>query len=413
MSKKKPDLEVEVKKEIKEVLSSEEFKQVNKSEEVAKLLNDAKRQTELTPEQKSTILEEINKNPKFPRINDLVKLLFPDNPNADGRSWHGILIKSYLASLNIKTVGAHVYVPEEEVQLTDTQKEYIANNLSKDCGIIQVTRDAFNNQNLTNLHAEVRAAIKFAETLPPQTLEANSKKTFENIPDGLYKPARTLHSIIWKINSYFKDASGALDKEKLTNKQQKGLEALIGYVNTYRFIHQINSFDTEADLKLFESTFMRHTYDKPDLTQEEVDQYIMVATETVNVDKAWKRKEQLEKLQDETYQSSEDGKFDATMRLVEAIGKAEASYNNGQKRLNDLLDSLKVKRSKRLEQKVQENASILNLVEAWKAKESRDEIIKVVEKQRENLTNEIERLSNMEEIKCRILGLSNSEILDG
>lgn len=413
MSKKKPDLEVEVKKEIKEVLTSEEFKQVNKSEEVAKLLNEAKRQTELTPEQKSTILEEINKNPKFPRINDLVKLLFPNNPNADGRSWHGILIKSYLLSLNIKTVGAHVYVPEEEVQLTDAQKEYIANNLSKDCGIIQVTRDAFNNQNLTNLHAEVRAAIKFAETLPPQTLEANSKKTFENIPDGLYKPARTLHSIIWKINSYFKDASGALDKEKLTNKQQKGLEALIGYVNTYRFIHQINSFDTEGDLKLFESTFMRHTYDKPDLTQEEVDQYIMVATETVNVDKAWKRKEQLEKLQDETYQSSEDGKFDATMRLVEAIGKAEASYNNGQKRLNDLLDSLKVKRSKRLEQKVQENASILNLVEAWKAKESRDEIIKVVEKQRENLKNEIERLSNMEEIKCRILGLSNSEILDG
>lgn len=410
MSKKKPDLEVEVKKEIKEVLSSEEFKQVNKSEEVAKLLNDAKRQTELTPEQKSTILEEINKNPKFPRINDLVKLLFPDNPNADGRSWHGILIKSYLASLNIKTVGAHVYVPEEEIQLTDTQKEYIANNLSKDCGIIQVTRDAFNNQNLTNLHAEVRAAIKFAETLPPQTLEANSKKTFENIPDGLYKPARTLHSIIWKINSYFKDASGALDKEKLTNKQQKGLEALIGYVNTYRFIHQINSFDTEADLKLFESTFMRHTYDKPDLTQEEVDQYIMVATETVNVDKAWKRKEQLEKLQDETYQSSEDGKFDATMRLVEAIGKAEASYNNGQKRLNDLLDSLKVKRSKRLEQKVQENGNFNQIFEFWKAEETRKQMIEAAKKMKQSIADEYQKLNDMDEIRCRIFGLSQGEV---
>lgn len=365
----------------------------------------------LSDEQKKQILEEIKKTPgKIPKIQALARLAFPDEPNADGRSWHGILIKSFLAELDIKTVGMHVYVPDKEIVLTDQQKEYLANNISPTCGILQAGKDAFNNQNLTNLHAEIRACIKYAETLPPQVV---NKTEFDNIPKGLYSPPRTVNTAVWKINSYFKEASGGLDKDKLSQKQAKGVEALIGYINTYRFIHQINCFETENDRKLFESTFMRHTYDKPDLSQEEVDQYIMVATETVNAGKAWKRKEQLEKLQDEAYEASEDDKrLDATMKLVEAIGKAEASYNNSQKRLNDLLDSLKVKRSKRLEQKIQESASVLNLVEAWKNEESRNEIIKIVEKQRESLDNEIDRLTNMEEVKCRILGISRAEIMD-
>lgn len=398
---------IDVKQMIKGILNPEP---VQPKQDVAAMLKAAKRQKELTDEQKAAILAEVNKTgSKFPKINDLAKALFPDDPNADGRSWHGILIKNYLANLNIKTVGAHVYVPDKEVELTDAHKEYIANNISPTCGVLQLAKDIFENPNLTNLHAEVRAVIKFAETLPPQIVDAN-KQEFENIPTGLYKPARTINSIIWKINSYFKDASGALDKDKLTNRQLKGLEALIGYINTYRFIHQINSFDTEPDLKLFESTFMRHTYDKPDLTQEEVDQYIMVATETVNVDKSWKRKEQLEKLQDDTYQSSEDGKFEATMRLVEAIGKAEASYNNGQKRLNDLLDSLKVKRSKRLEQKVQENGNFNQIFEFWKAEETRKQMVEAAKKMKQNIADEYQKLNEMDEIRCRIFGLSKDEV---
>lgn len=362
----------------------------------------------LTDKQKRDILDEYNKAPEKFRLANAIKAAWPDVPDASGRSKHGIVVKSYLATLNIKAFGSHVYLPPKTITLTDQQKEYIANN-AKD-GPMKIARDIFNNQALTNLNMEARAVLEFYQTLPPQAV---NEFEVQEVPNGMYKPARTLNSVIWKINSYFKDASGALDKDKLTHKQLKALEALIGYINTYRFIYQINMFETESDRKLFESTFLRHTYDKADLTQEEVDQYIMVATETVNMTKAWERKEKLQRLMEELSERSEDDKFNATMRLVEAIGKAESAYDDCQSRVNDLLDSLKVKRSKRLEQKIQENASILNLVEAWKAQETRDQIIKVVEQQRENLEKEIQRLDSMEEIKCRILGIGREEVLNG
>lgn len=403
MSDKPEDIK-KIIKEVKEATSS-----VQTKKEVIDAIKTANGpEIVLTDEQKKIILDKYKEKPEKFRLTDAVRLAFPNDPKADGRSKEGIVVKSYLASLNIKAFGAHVYIPPKTISLTDTQKEYIANN-AKD-GPLKIARDIFDNQSLTNLSMEARAVIEFYETLPPQVI---NEFEVQEVPDGMYKPPRTLNTVIWKINSYFKDASGALDKDKLTHKQLKAIEALIGYINTYRFIYQINMFETESDRKLFESTFLRHTYDKADLTQEEVDQYIMVATETVNMTKAWERKEKLQRLMEELSERSEDDKFNATMRLVEAIGKAESAYDDCQSRVNDLLDSLKVKRSKRLEQKIQENASILNLVEAWKAQETRDQIIKVVEQQRDNLEKEIQRLDSMEEIKCRILGISASEVLNG
>lgn len=409
---KEKDKAKELKSEIKEILSDDV--KLNDPKQVSEALKAAPEE-KLSDEQKKVILDVTKKEMdegRFPRINDLVKLLYPDRPKADGRSKEGILIKNFLASLNIKTVGAQHYVPEKEIELTDAQKEYIANNISPEMGVVKLAEEIFQKKGLTNLNQEVRAVVNYVETLPPQVV---NKTEFDDIPKGMYRPPRTINSLIWKINSYFKETNtNGFDPKNLSSKQVKGLQALIGFINTYRFIYQINLFQTENDRKLFESTFMRHTYDKPDLSQEEVDQYIMVATETVNLSKSWQRKETLEQLQDEAADGLDgDEKFEATMRLVEAIGKANTAYNDAQKRVNDLLDALKVKRSKKLEQKIQENASILNLVEAWKNEESRKQIIEVVEKQRENLDREINRLDNMEEIKCRILGLDHTTIMDG
>ena len=62
---------------------------------------------------------------------------------------------------------------------------------------------------------------------------------------------------------------------------------------------------------------------------------------------------------------------------------------------------------------MQESASILNLVELWKDEESRNKMIKIAELRKQNLSTEIERLSSMEDIKSRILGISEEEVLNG
>ena len=62
---------------------------------------------------------------------------------------------------------------------------------------------------------------------------------------------------------------------------------------------------------------------------------------------------------------------------------------------------------------IQESASILNLVELWKDEEARNKMIKIAELRKKNISTEIDRLSSMEEIKSRILGISEEEVLNG
>jgi hypothetical protein len=62
---------------------------------------------------------------------------------------------------------------------------------------------------------------------------------------------------------------------------------------------------------------------------------------------------------------------------------------------------------------MQESASILNLVELWKDEESRHKMIKIAELRKKNVSKEIERLTSMEEIKSRIMGISEEEVLNG
>ena len=62
---------------------------------------------------------------------------------------------------------------------------------------------------------------------------------------------------------------------------------------------------------------------------------------------------------------------------------------------------------------MQESASILNLVELWKEEESRNKMIKIAEIRKKNISAEIDRLSSMEEIKSRIMGISEEEVLNG
>ena len=101
------------------------------------------------------------------------------------------------------------------------------------------------------------------------------------------------------------------------------------------------------------------------------------------------------------------------MALVESISTAQTEYNQCVNRQTKLLNELKEKRSQRMSKIMQDSASILNLVELWKDEESRNKMIKLADLRRQNISSEIERLSSMEEIKSRILGISEEEILNG
>lgn len=357
----------------------------------------------LTEEQQLMLLNEWNNRPDNPpSLAELVKIVFK-REDLDGRSKEGKAVKNFLASRQIKPKKSHEYQPKGLIELDNDQKEYISNNCATMTGL-EIAKILFKNESLTNLSQETRSILEYIKTIP--TNIKYQKDEEENISTGGYKAPRSEERMLAKINKYILDG---IDKNKITHKQKRDVNSIIGYMNTHRFLHQINLYDDERDRELFESSFVRYTYDKGDLTQEEVDQYIVLCTEVVISSSIQQTINVLQNQIDLSIQ--DDGKI--PMALVEASNTARKEYNDCVNRQQKLLNELKVKRSDRLSKQVKETASILNLVEMWKEEESRAKLLKMAELRKQSLSNEIERLSSMDEIKCKILGISKDEILNG
>ena len=208
-----------------------------------------------------------------------------------------------------------------------------------------------------------------------------------------------------RINKYIAEP---YNKDKLTNIQKKEIHAALGYIGTYRFIHQVNRYGVQGDRDLFESTFIRYIYDKPDLAQEEVDQFILLSAEVVIASNIQDRVERLNRLLDDVSDDTDGRRI--SMALVESINTAQTEYNQSVTRQQKLLNDLKEKRSDKLKKQISENASILNLVEMWKEEESRNKMIKLAMLRKEAVREEQKKLGTMDEVKAKILGLTEEEL---
>jgi hypothetical protein len=300
----------------------------------------------LTEDQQLKLLQEWNNRPNNPpSLAELVKLAF-NRDDLDGRSKEGKAVKQFLASRQIKPRKSHEYEAKGLLELNEEQKEYISNNCHTMTGL-EMAKVLFKNDTLTNLSQETRSILEYMKNIPTNIKFNNTEN--ENIATDEYRPPRSEERMIAKINKYILDG---IDKNKLTHKTKKEINSIIGYMNTFRFSHQINLYDDERDRELFESSFVRYTYDKSDLSQEEVDQYIVLSTEVVISSNIQQTINVLQNQIDMAIQ--EDGKI--PMALVEASNTARKEYNDCVNRQQKLLNDLKVKRSERLSKQVKETA---------------------------------------------------------
>ena len=356
----------------------------------------------LNEDQQNLIINTWNeKKENPPSLQELTQLVFPEIPNIDGRSLYGKAVKKFLASRDLKVKTKSEYTPKDRTEFTQEQKDFLTNNANL-MTPVDLARSLFNNYTLSNLSIESRSVEEYLNTLPKQVRAVQT----EEEQQGDYKPPKNQERAMVRVNKYVLDG---IDKDKITAKQKKELNSLISYLHTYRFLHQIGTYVDSVDRDLFESSFIRYAYDKSDLTQEEVDQYIILATEVVissNIQQT------IQTLQEQINMEMDSGQK-IPMVLVEAVTSARTEYNQCVGRQQKLLNDLKVKRSERMQKQVKENASILNLVLMWKDEESRNEMLKMADMRREVLKGEIGRLSSMDDVKARIFGLTEEEVLDG
>ena len=272
---------------------------------------------------------------------------------------------------------------------------------------MELAKVVFDDPKISSLDLRYKVLIEYYNTIDNKVKYSDITNEDASVEGG-YAPPKSESRALVRVNKY---VHNGINKDKLTSKDKKNLSTLIGYMHTYRFLHQIGTYGIETDRELFESSFVRYTWDKDDLTQEEVDQYIVLSAEVVIASNIQRRVERLQTLLDQNAEDTEGRKM--AMSLVEAINTAQTEYNQCVNRQTKLLNELKEKRSQRMSKMMQDSASILNLVELWKDEESRNKMIKLADLRRQNVSSEIERLSSMEEIKSRILGISEEEVLNG
>lgn len=377
----------------------------------------------LTEDQKDKIKKSFEGG-ACPDLSDLTREVF-GNDKIDGRSKEGRTIKKYIAEFQIGKVK--VRAPQKAVllNLTDEQKKLIIESYKKkDFSILSFTRELYKNQDITAFFVEYKTVNDFINKLELenqklrfQVEEGDELQTLYYNPENLkpdhakekeyYRPPSSLTHCIARINKYL---NYGWKEEHLKKSQIKCVESLTGYLRVFRFQYQINTYSRSDDRELFEDAFIRYTHDKDDLTQEELDQFITLSNEVVIAADIQRRIDYLRMALDDMASDSEGKKI--SMGLNEAINNAQTEYNQCISRQDKLYKSLTVNRSKRIEEKRNENASILNLVYAWKQEENRERMIALAERQREAMKEEVEKLSSMDEFKAIIRGIDPKEIFN-
>jgi hypothetical protein len=266
----------------------------------------------------------------------------------------------------------------------------------------------FGEPSITQLHKEAIAVYDYVNTLDPNAIPQDERR-HEEVE---YRPPTTIGALVSRVNKYRRKYNDGkiigIDRDNLRPVEMKNLQGLMGYLDTYRFIQQASKYIKLQDRELFESSFIRFCYDKPDLLEEEVDNYISLCAETVTITQIERTIQLLDTELEESLRGGDDKKK-LGMTFVEIINGQREKLNQAKKTYASLNDKLVGARSKRMEDKISQNASILNLVEAWKNEEKRKELIALAEMEKKADEGEINRLSSLDSVVALIAGISKRE----
>ncbi|MDB4317693.1 hypothetical protein N9973_00185 [bacterium] len=349
---------------------------------------------ELTEEQKKEILKLFKTNPDLMFI---TRKVFKED-DIDGRSKQGRAVRKFLSEQD-KKANTSLVPKVEQIHLDKQQKEFLmTDNVEVGMNALEIARLTFKDRNIQPLSIKHRVIVDFLKTYRPEVVDDNEIVTKEK-----WTPPKSINRAIVKINNF---CGTRLEELTLQTKQKRLVEQLILYFKSPRFNHFINQYSTLADRNLFESEFVRAIWDKPDLTNDELNLYVTVCANYVRQKHIQQRIDKLNALLDD-----QDNERDITLRLTEIIKATSDELNQCEKRIESLTKDLNGSRTARLKAKGEENGSIFALVEAFQDREERDRMLLMAELQNKLIEEEADRLESMDDYKARVLGISKKELL--
>lgn len=356
----------------------------------------------LTEEQRNIILGKLVVDGAPPTVRELLTLLFP-NQELDARSKEGRAIREFIATEGLEYTSSRTWKPTKVIVLTEDQKIFIANNCAHMMPL-EMARILFKNEALTNLDVETREIQKYIKELPAniKSLPETQKKEI-NIED--YRPPKTEDQTIARINRYVTSAD--YHKDQLSEKHKKEIKKLMQYLHIHRFLTEIQKYETLAERELFESEYIRGTFNKSDLTQEQLDQYIMYAGLVVNGTRIDATKKRLEEIE----QACLEQRSTVPQGLADRINDLSGRYDQCIDAQNKILKSLEGERKERLKNNNQVKETVADILAYFQSEEKRKHLDKLRMERRAKLKEEINRIKSMEDIKAEMFGVTEEELL--
>jgi hypothetical protein len=343
-----------------------------------------------------------------PSLVELIKICF--GVDEDGFGKHGLAVRKFLAESKIRSktktpLERRINVPSE---LTEDQKLYISNNIST-LKPLEIAKFLFDNEKISAASMEFKLVSDFIKTIPSHLKEVGGKD--EN-SDGLgkYRPPKTPLAAARRVNSFIYNCINTSDIEK-NSKLLNCLNQFIRFCHMPRFVLNFDAYKAQEDKDLFESTYVRYVWDKPDLTEEELDIYVNLCADIVNLTNLEKEKDYLISLRDSCAEDTEGKRV--SMSIVQALADLRSEIDDAYKRIKTTAESLQGKRNERIDVKTKENASLVNLIDFWRNYENRQQILRLAEARKKNLKTEIERIETMSDLVMEVYGIGKDEAILG
>ena len=357
---------------------------------------------QLTEEQKKLVLAHWDKED----IASLAQRAF-GNKTLDGRTPEAFAVKAFLAGENI-VIKPSRPPPIGPLELTEEQRKKIDELAPQVTSSVELARMVFNDPTIKNLDRTWRTVYNYYKTICPAGVVVSE----EPVEELEYIPPVSAQVLAGQVNEYVPtgDVSRRLyNWGKLKTSEERQLRALMSYVRTFGFKYRAGQYQRQMDRTLFISTFFRFTHDKPDLTAEEVDQYIAAASETVNITQIERQLQRIEVMMEDILNGDAEsrGRF---MPMVELINTTRGKLDQSKKTLQSAIESLVGTRNKRVHEQGQRSSSVLNLFEAFqKDKQMRDDIYDLGIKEKLEDTREVGRIRDFDDVVAIIAGQTEEE----
>jgi len=345
-------------------------------------------------EQQKTFLRE--NASRIPDLIDLTRQCFDDD-TLDGRSRQGRAVRKFLVenAIDFRTTSRQ---PTENIEFTREQREFIIQQAENGLSSLEIARIVFPDRTVPPLSNEQRAVLSEIRSVNPDILPSQDSGALHS-----YISPKSASRIIKKIN----DATGmGLDESKINRQKQICIEKLGINLSNSRFLKIINNYLNEDDRVLFEHEFVRLTWDKPDLTADEINLYLNVCKEVINLEVVSSHLNKLNDMFDVA-----DDQQEMSIRLAEIIKAKSSEYHQCESRIENLTKKLQGDRGERMKKLHKENASFLSIVQLFQEEEERKTMAKIAEMQKQTVREEADRLENMSEWKARVLGISKEDAI--